>query len=248
MSDSDTHAPRDGQSRELAEAPRAEGVEYVLPANAPQRREQTNGHELAPADTEAPGSRPTGIWRDLFAAPSSSQILQRVLAGDPLAIEARSRARVEALAVLVDLERVVQCVMANVAYFAPRYRGSPEFEAWMRQRVEAGLERVLEDEAELDRTLCAFEPPSPLHVRLGALLGMNPRLVRPALVVFNSLPLRVRRVFCAVVVDGRALNSLPAEPFGAPELCERRLRCALSSISAMRPVGVQVDDGGLDEE
>lgn len=220
----------------------------MLPAIAPSPRSQLNGHETSSADVGPGELRSRADWRELFAAPSSSQILQRVLAGDPLAIEDRCRARIATLALLVDLERVVECVMANVAYFARRYRGAPEFEAWMGQRVEAGIERVLEDEAELDRTMRSFDPPSALHMRLGALLGMNPRLVRPALVVFNSLPLRVRRVFCAVVVEGCALESLAVERFGARDVSERRLRCALSSISEMRAVGVQIDDGGLDEE
>ncbi len=256
MSESDPHTPRDGPSRELADAPRAEGREYVLPANAPQPRvsEEMNGHALngrrhdgeRAAPQPAPAASPN--WQALFSQPSSSQILARVLEGDPLAIEQRCRARIEHLALLVDLERVVQCTMANVAYFARRYRGAPPFEVWMRQRVEAGIERVLEDEAELDRTMHAFDPPTAMHLSLGAKLGMNPRLVRPALVIFNSLPLRVRRVFYAVVVEERPIVDLPSDAFGELAVRERRLRAALSSISAMRPVGIQADDGGLDEE
>lgn len=244
MTESDTHSTRESNAREsTAASTRADGRDYVLPAVPPQARAGVDGRAPTPAPDAADAS-----WRELFAAPSSSQILRRILEGDPLRIEERCRERIERGALLVDLERVVQCVLANVAYFARRYRGSPEFEAWMRQRVEAGLERVLEDEQELDRTLRSFEPPIALHVRVGALLGMNPRLVRPALVVFNSLPLKVRRVFCAVVMDARPLASLPEEQFGAADVRERRLNCALASIGGLRAMGVQLDDGGLDEE
>ncbi len=257
MSESDTQLPRDEESRELSGATRAEGREYVLPANARQPRvsEGLNGHALDRGRVDgrptndadavqrtgsAPSAnRPNATWEVLFALPSSSQILARLVDGDPLAIEQRCRARIEHLALLVDLERVVQCTTANAAYFARRYRGAPPFELWMRQRVEAGIERVLEDEAELDRTMHAFDPPTAMHVSLGAKLGMNPRLVRPALVIFNALPLRVRRVFRAVVVEERALAELPDAAFGELAIRERRLRCALSSIGALRPIGVE---------
>jgi hypothetical protein len=160
LSESDTQLPRDGQTRELGDATRAEGREYVLPANAPRAPGAVNGQaQLATDDAQRAARDASAIWRELFAAPSSSQILKRVLDGDPLGIEERCRARIEHLALLVDLERVVQCTMANVAFFAPRYRGAPPFELWLRQRVEAGLERVLEDEQESERALMAFAPP-----------------------------------------------------------------------------------------
>jgi hypothetical protein len=238
VKEADEPSTRESGSRELAPAPpEAPANEFVLPAQAPQTAAREIGSAREERDALA-----------LLRAPNAREVLRRLVQGDPLRVEERVRARIDALALLVEFEPVVQATMANIAYFAARYRGRPEFESWMAQRVEAGIERVLENEAELDRTQRSFDTPTELHVRIGGALGMNPRLVRPALVVFNSLPLRVRRVFQAVVVERRALDSLPLERFGPLEVRERRLRAALESISTLRPVGVQVDDGGLDEE
>jgi hypothetical protein len=238
VKEADEPSTRESGSRELAPAPPgAPANDFVLPALPPQAAAREVDAASAERDPLA-----------LLRAPSAREVLRNLVQGDPLRVEERVRARIEALAVLVELEPVVQATMANIAYFAGRYRGRPDFERWLAQRVEAGIERVLEDEAEADRTLRSFDPPTELHLRIGGALGMNPRLVRPALVVFNSLPLRVRRVFQAVVVEHRSLDSLPLERFGALEVRERRLRTALESISALRPVGVQIDDGGLDEE
>lgn len=99
-----------------------------MPANAPQTR--------AAERVDEPD------WRTLFAGPSSRATLARISDGDPLGLEARCRERIAARALLIDLERAVQCVLANVAFFAPRYKGSPPFEYWLRQRVDAGLARA----------------------------------------------------------------------------------------------------------
>lgn len=251
MSESDTHSPRDEKSRELADEARVDGREYVLPTSAPQSRsaEGLNGHAV---DAGHSSSRPqpsvAPSWRELFSLPSSSQILARVLDGDPLQVEDRCRARVDHLALLLDVERVVQCAMANIAYFGRRYRGSPPFELWMRQRVEAGIERVLEDEQESERTLMNFAPPSMVHLSLAHALGLDVHLARRASVVVNSLPLTVRRVFRAVVLQRQPIEALPDDPFGDALQRERRLRTALNSIAHLEPMEVHPDDGGLDDE
>ncbi len=266
MSESDTQLPRDEESRELSGATRAEGREYVLPASAPQPRvsegvnghaldrdridtRQANGADAVQRTASAPSAnRPNATWEVLFALPSSSQILARLVDGDPLAIEERCRARIEHLALLVDLERVVQCTLANVAYFARRYRGAPPFELWMRQRVEAGIERVLEDEQESERALMSFAAPSAIHRQVAQAMGFDIHLARRACVVVNSLPLTVRRVFCAVVLRRQALDDLSDAEFGALPIRERRLRTALTSVAHLEPMQIHPDDGGLDDE
>ena len=235
MTDSDSDPTRERASRELSPAPpSAQAREFVLPANAPQTR--------AAERVDEPD------WRTLFAGPSSRATLARISNGDPLGLEQRCRERIAARALLIDLERAVQCVLANVAFFAPRYKGSPPFEYWLRQRVDAGLARVLEDEAETERALMSFALPGKLHSRLGDMLGFDSHLARRACVVLNSMPYTVRRVFVAVMLDGQALDRLPALGFGTKALVERRLRAALESVSCLQPMGVLPEDGGVDEE
>jgi len=209
----------------------------MLPRAVPPPRRPRKSHE-----PQAPK------WKQLFKGGSRREVLERIYRGDPLGLEARSLKRIAERALLVDLDRVVECALANVAFFAPRYHGLPSLDRWLTLRIDAGIGRVLDDELEADRTLTAFDPPTQLHDRMARALGLDRFLARRACVVFNSLPWKVRRVFQAVVMDQRPLESLPAEEFGPAASAERRLRAALLTISQLRPAPVLPEDGGLDEE
>ena len=77
----------------------------------------------------------------------------------------------------------------------------------------------------------------PRYIFLSEALGVEASLARRVAVVFNDLPPAQRRVFYAVVVQGKSLNRHVAEGNGPPDRVREDLKSALLALSLLQDPG-----------
>jgi hypothetical protein len=170
---------------------------------------------------------------------SSREVLQRLLHGDPLGIEARCACRIRERALLIARERVVMRAAAQVAFHAPSYREWQPMHLWLRGHIDRAMHALLERDraAEL-----ANEPPEDDEAWgfLTRALGIDPQGARRAALAFNDLPLSVRRVFWRTMVEGAGEERCVADGLGTLTQIHERSQRALATLS------LGVDPGGAD--
>jgi len=208
---------------ELSELVSGSGAtEPATCANAP-----AEGAEKASAGARRPH------WRQLLSGSSPREVLARLLNGDPLGLAGVVAERLRARAYVLDADRVLLRALARCARFALRYRGQPELEAWLSERVDEALLDLQREDLEAERSgrpaepheLAAFED-------LASPLGLEPAAMRGVCVRFNLLAEGERRAFFALALEGRSLDLLAREWNDSATEIARRARRALEALLA----------------
>ena len=203
--------------------------------------ESPTSFEHSPSDARAKG------WRAWLAGASPREVLARLMCGDPLDLRSRIASVLDERAYLIEHDRLHLRAVARVARAAPRYRGQPDLDPWLRRHVEEALDELLE-ESEPDEP----SPTTPWGLEgLARPLGIEPASARAACLAFNRLPLEERKAFRALVLEGRSLDDLAAHPLAdgrpasateiaraARRALERVCAAAGLSTSAARPLAV----------
>lgn len=193
------------------------------------------------AETPLDASTPSRRWSFRGARPSGRELLHQICDGDPLELEPAALAQIHKLALLVEPYHVTSKAAARAAFELARdgkLDSAPK-------RVPEWIERAVDEEAEDQRCQGLNGIPTMPGEFLRALavrLGMEAGLIVDASTAFNQLPLTVRRVFFGAILNGQSFQQLSDAGFGSAEALERRLRCALGTISALRPVELHPDD------
>ena len=180
-----------------------------------------------------PGSQP--------ASSSARAYLMRICEGDPLGLAPAVRECVAERALLVEPAHVGEKMAARAAFEMARDGGWQAEPARVREWIERALALELEDQR-----AAGAEPvprsPGPFLTAVAERLGLEPLLMCGAAVVFNGLPICVRRVFFGAFVRGESLEQLAATGHGSVDTVRRRLRCALLSIARLRPSELVPED------
>ncbi|MCY3001353.1 MAG: hypothetical protein NTV21_06075 [Planctomycetota bacterium] len=193
------------------------------------------------AETHIDTPSPLRRWGFRGARPSGRELLHQICDGDPLQLEPAALARIHELALLVEPYHVTSKAAARAAFELAR-DGKLDTAP---KRVPEWIERAVDEEADDQRRQAANGIPTMPGEFLRALavrLGMEAGLIVDASTAFNELPLTVRRVFFGAILTGQSLQQMSDAGYGPPEALERRLRCALSTVSALRPAEVHPDD------
>ena len=216
---------------EDALGPRIRGQERTVDLASVLAERPDDLVRLAAAESaDAPPARTRRAhWRQLLAGSSPREVLARLLAGDPLELARHAGEGLRRHAFLLDADRVVLRAMARCARMAARYRGAPELELWLRERVDEALLDLVREDAE---ALRRGEPPGAVQlaafVALARPLGLDPAAMRAACAHFNLLPLAERAAFRALVIEGRSLDELARSageaPLSASEVARRARR------------------------
>ena len=181
--------------------------------------------------------------RELLGVGSPAEVMTRVLEGDPLEIRARCRERLEEEALLLSLHRLHLRALARTAHGAPRYRGSPPLDAWLRTCIDQSIADLLEEDRDEERSFALsdgeLEHP---YAYIADLLQCEPELARSACVAFNALPRDDRRTFFAVVIERTPLIRFVAQGNGPPTKVKDALR------RAFRALGLADESWGSSEE
>lgn len=203
--------PRAGYTL-LAGAPAA----AVAPGKRERREEPMSEHDPRRRSALAPGAERV---HELLLTGTAREVLARILPEDPLGLRVRLAGRVRERALLLDLEPVLLRTLALCALHAALWRGEPELERWLAERVEEALASALAEEPE--------GASSATPMAIAAPLALGPRELARACGRFNRLAFEQREAFFALVLDGVAADRLArARRLSLPELA-RRARAGL---------------------
>jgi len=193
-----------------------------------------------PGTPETPGK----LWES-FRGRRSREILERLLDGDPLELEARCRAKLQESALLLDLSRLHLRALARVAHRAPHYRGEPPLGEWLTDRIEDSIQDLLEEDRDAERLGTLPQTPVDHRYRfVSELLGLEVSLARRTCVAFNDLPSEVRCAWFAVAVLGKSVNRYVAEGHGPPEEVKAHVKRALTEIAKAARPRLDEEEGG----
>ncbi len=221
---------------------RAQRVAQGAPLPVHPKFTLLEGSGASPLDSgplPGPGSQP---------APGSARAyLMRICEGDPLGLATAVRERMAERALLVEPARVGDKTAARAAFEMARDGSWQDEPARVREWIDRALALELEDQR-----AAGAEPvprsPGPFLAAVAERLGLEPLLMNEAVVVFNGLPTRVRRVFFGAFVRGESLEQLAATGHGPVDTVRRRLRCALLSIARLRPSELAPEDGSSTDD
>jgi hypothetical protein len=170
------------------------------------------------------------------------QVLAEIVEGDPLGMRGRCTERLCTRALLLSLDRLVLRSMARAARAAMTYRGRPQLARWLNAQIDAAIRDLIAEDRENERMgLLPGEPADPHYAFVSEALGVDPALARRVCVVHNDLPDLQRRVFWAVIVEGKSLHRCVAEGLGPHGRLREALADALRAVSRLRSVS-RLDD------
>ncbi len=160
--------------------------------------------------------RPPGRWTGAYPGPapdpresllrgSPRAVLRRLCAGDPLELAPRCAAYLRRQGYLIEPARLLPGALARVAHDAPLRDPAPGLERFLDRSVARATRLLLRRDLEEQR---AELPPHAGDLALlrpvSEALGLEPSLVRLAMLHLHSLPRPVRLAFRALVVDGES--------------------------------------------
>jgi hypothetical protein len=144
---------------------------------------------------------------------SPREILSKLCNGDPLALGMRSMKRLKDRALLIHPERVYVRALARTAYAAAwGYEGDPPLDQWLGERIDQTIESLIEDDLtdELSGTP-PEEEDEEYFAWVARAADADLWLARRLCLVFNGMPLRSRRPFYDVVVEGKSVEQFAME-------------------------------------
>ena len=166
----------------------------------------------AGAEVSYPGS-------EILAGKSPREILHRLVDGDPLHIAERSWKVLSEMALLLNPERYAHLSMARTAHAAPGYAGDPPLGEWLDGCARRAASDMLNDQwAEEHRGMPVSESPdAEFYAELARLAHVELELARLVCLTVNNLPDDQRRVFVAIVVEGKTIHRYVAGGNGPPD-------------------------------
>jgi DNA-directed RNA polymerase specialized sigma24 family protein len=192
---------------------------------------------FTPAEHSAPPMfTPAFEGADVLSGASPSEVLARLVRGDPLGVGLRCHRRRRERATLIDPARLTSIAMARVARSAMQYRGEPELDAWLVSCVDLAIDdaRTQDREAAADAVL----PADPQHFDFAAKAwNVEARVARDACSTFNDLPDVVRVAYWRAILEGKGL-ARGAEELGVRrKIVEARVKRAIVALGTLRDPG-----------
>lgn len=166
---------------------------------------------MEPDRRDRPGNPAVSV---LLRLGTPREILARIVPEDALGLRARLAERLMSRSLLVDAERVLLRAQALCALLGASWRGEPELEEWLDQRVEEALAGILAEES---ASLEAFARP----------LALDPRALGRACASFNRLAIESREAFVALVLESREPDRFAARQGLSLSEIARRARAGL---------------------
>lgn len=187
-----------------------------------------------PVRSGLPRWRPAKDWRELLVGRRPEDVLERIMADDPLRLRALAGQRIRATARFLDADRVVLRSMARIAH-GVTLDGPPDDRTWIAAEVEAALDDVQQAERSAIRALDRGADPvgtdsaGPFDV-LTRQLHLSGNELRRACDAFNRRTSEERSAFFALFVESCSVDD-------AARLCSvsvtevaRRARRALEAM------------------
>jgi hypothetical protein len=210
--------PADRAAKSGDSAARPVGRSYPAPRATEAVRDR------APESAAYPGA-------ELLGSGSASEIMARILVGDPLGIVDRARGWLDENAFLVDSNRLALRTMAHMARSARRYRGKPDLHTWIELLLERATRDLVQEDREADRLSQPVQDDEIApYAFLSEALGIESSLARRACVIFNGMAEYDRRVFYATSIQGKSMHRHVSEGHGPPARAEAALQRVLRRL------------------
>lgn len=195
----------------------------------------------------APKSMRSEVPPLLRGAPPS-KVLERLLDGDPLEIEARCREHLERHAFLIDPERLFLRTVAVTANEARRWNGWPPLGPWLGLQMERSFVQLQrEDTGAVLSGMPVVADQGIDYAYLVDVLGVETDHARHAALVFNALPEHVRRCWWATAIDGRSLEDASSRGLGAPDVVLSAVKRAVRALASLSDPEVRLAEEWNDE-
>jgi hypothetical protein len=122
--------------------------------------------------------------------------------GDPLRVRERTARRLRETWFLLEPDRVYEKALAVIAVAAKRDDPAEDLEAWTTAQIDRTIERLVRADQEAEHANPGFSSDEERNFPLLTdSLFIDPELVRPATVAFNSLPPLPRRAFFELLIE-----------------------------------------------
>lgn len=184
------------------------------------------------SETRVPGLRldPTTL-----RGSDPDDVLVRLVEDDPLDLDIRCRRRRSELAFLISHARLVMRTAARVAYSGHDYEGVPPVEDWLVRCIDTSVREILdEDESGVLRESAVEYPED--YEALVHCFDFTPVQARAACVSFNGLEPTTREAFCALAIEGTALEQYAGLQGDSPAAIVPKLQLAVAALLGDREV------------
>jgi hypothetical protein len=122
-----------------------------------------------------------------------------------------------------------------MAYSARGYRGDPPLATWLRARIDAAVDDLLNEDIEQERSGgCSPGGWDPRYARAASALGVEPEQARLASIAFHALPHEVRATYVALVIERVSLWRYIAAGHGPPARARSHVALAERALAFLR--------------
>jgi hypothetical protein len=166
---------------------------------------------------------------------SPSEILARLVEGDPFAIGALSQRACAERGLLLNRDRLALRGMSRIAFEARRRDPEIGLDAWIGECVARSARELVEEQLDEERGRGRLEdsPDGDYYHALGAHLGIEPELARTTCARINGLAERERRVFHALVIERVSPEECARRGLGSEDAVLESFRSAILSVTRL---------------
>ena len=171
---------------------------------------------------------------EILVGPSASAVLRRLVDEDPLRLSARCSEFLRAKALLIDLERMLARLFAQVARESMKYDGQPPLDSWLAALLDEIAEELLNEDVQMLRGDEQFPENDEVPHLLAAAFGIQRADALRAAVTFNALPEVERHDVYAVALERTSIQDRATHRGVSIEVVQSSVARALASISISR--------------
>ena len=208
----------------------------AVPAASSRSRSRRSKTELLPEPPPPVSQVDPQAFLARLAGKPPSEILARISGGDPLGLQGICSLRLRDQSLLIDFDRLFERSLAAVAIAASHATADEFIPEWLLKQVDLVIHRILNEDAEEERSSPGIPPRDPRYYRFVHLAyAVETGLVRTATVNFNGLPIDARRAFFHLLVDGFSVDVCVRELETTREKLRQDTLDALRALGHIKP-------------
>jgi len=156
----------------------------------------------------------------------AAEVLAQLQSGAEHVIRPRVSLRLRERALLLDVDRVCERTLVQIARRGPTYDAGQSLDAWLSSRIDESAASIKRQDEEDETAGIPFDAEETQHFGfLSRCFGIPPDQVRRSSVAFHNLCEWDRQALFGMLVEGKSMQELLDTGFGPRErLRERVLR------------------------
>jgi len=180
----------------------------------------------------------------LLRQPSPIDVYRKISAGDPFRLQERCGRFLRERCYLVEVDRLTEECRRWVAVTSMTYRGDPDLDTWLTERIDLALVHVMREDIEVH--MGQGEVPcrdvddevfDPRWEFMSDTFGLLPSVAIGAAVRFNALDPRPRKVFFLLAMECRSVQQCLDDGYGPKEKLRSDFHVAAEALLG-EPLGI----------